>query len=473
MNAARRALIILPTAILATTVAACGGAGSSPTSVAETSAATTEPVETSQTPSETTDAAVAADVTIEAPTTSFIPSQQAALAATVLDDSGEEVDATISWSSSDDAVATVSTTGEVTAEAPGTATISATADDVSGEVDVTVLDSLELLTAPFDGEFPHANFFDHDVPQEHVDDNGVFATHWGERLSFLLVDGHAGHDWLMPEGTPILAAADGTVFQVFDAASTPSFFCPPLERDVEGQLEVQVRHTTETGAEIVTGYVHLSRIDVEVGQEVAAGDQIGLSGNTGCSTEAHLHFHVFHMLDGQLVIFDPYGWAPAEADPWAGHPAGAPSLPVWRSGEAPALFREFSYPVETLNTYNSPVAITRLRWIGIDDAANPNNEFVLIEADPRFATAEVDLSGFLLHDAHGTVFTFPAGAAVAPGQPLRVYSGAGTNTATELYWGSDAPVWDNEGDCPVLRQADGTFQYWVGAGACPAEPPSP
>ena len=41
-----------------------------------------------------------------------------------------------------------------------------------------------------------------------------------------------------------------------------------------------------------TLYAHLSRIIVNPGQQVARGDTIGFTGNTGTSTNPHLHYEV-------------------------------------------------------------------------------------------------------------------------------------------------------------------------------------
>ncbi len=54
---------------------------------------------------------------------------------------------------------------------------------------------------------------------------------------------------------------------------------------------VVVRHNN--GLE--TYYAHLSKINVEVGQEVFAGQIIGLGGNTGHSRGSHLHFEVRYL----------------------------------------------------------------------------------------------------------------------------------------------------------------------------------
>jgi murein DD-endopeptidase MepM/ murein hydrolase activator NlpD len=85
---------------------------------------------------------------------------------------------------------------------------------------------------------------------------------------------HGGADYSAAAGTPVRAAADGTVVMVAD-----HFF---------GGNAVFVDH----GDGLVTQYFHLSRVDVRQGQELARGDLVGAVGATGRATGPHLHFGV-------------------------------------------------------------------------------------------------------------------------------------------------------------------------------------
>ncbi|MDP5103496.1 MAG: M23 family metallopeptidase [Erythrobacter sp.] len=85
---------------------------------------------------------------------------------------------------------------------------------------------------------------------------------------------HAGIDFKGAIGSPIFAAADGRVTH----AGWKSGYGKAVE----------ITHANG----ILTRYAHLSRIDVTVGQPIAAGATLGGLGSTGRSTGPHLHFEV-------------------------------------------------------------------------------------------------------------------------------------------------------------------------------------
>ncbi|MEU7063726.1 M23 family metallopeptidase [Streptomyces sp. NPDC053429] len=90
---------------------------------------------------------------------------------------------------------------------------------------------------------------------------------------------HSGQDFACPIGTPVHAASAGVVVKAGPngGGDGPAY----------GNAIV-IRHANNTYSQ----YAHLSRIQVRIGQKVAMGAQIGLSGNTGNSTGPHLHFEI-------------------------------------------------------------------------------------------------------------------------------------------------------------------------------------
>ena len=90
---------------------------------------------------------------------------------------------------------------------------------------------------------------------------------------------HSGTDIAAPEGTPILAAADGTVTIANAIDSWGGGY----------GYHIKVKHNDTYD----TLYAHCSSICVTVGQEVKQGEVIGYVGTTGNSTGNHLHFEVW------------------------------------------------------------------------------------------------------------------------------------------------------------------------------------
>jgi murein DD-endopeptidase MepM/ murein hydrolase activator NlpD len=203
-----------------------------------------------------------------------------------------------------------------------------------------------LFYRPFPGVYPMLNYFDHDRPEGPGVASGGYQLTWrGEHaipgVHNVGYDSHTGIDWIMPEGTPLLAMSDGLV--IFAGETEPSYCV--LEDNVSSTIAVAIRHPASNGETYTSHYVHMNRVDVAVGDSVTTGQQVGLSGATGCLGKGkipHLHMNIFRLSNtnnGRATYIDPYGWQGAGVDPWSQHADGAASLWLWQPGEAPALIR--------------------------------------------------------------------------------------------------------------------------------------
>ncbi|WP_338538781.1 M23 family metallopeptidase [Janibacter terrae] len=97
---------------------------------------------------------------------------------------------------------------------------------------------------------------------------------------------HEGTDFAAPEGMPISSMSSG---RIVHAGAMGGY----------GNLVI-----VDHGGGVTTRYAHMSRIDVEAGEKVKAGERIGAVGNTGQSSGAHLHLEV--RVREQAV--DPLPW---------------------------------------------------------------------------------------------------------------------------------------------------------------------
>jgi murein DD-endopeptidase MepM/ murein hydrolase activator NlpD len=129
--------------------------------------------------------------------------------------------------------------------------------------------------------------------------NGVFGpplagelrvtAPFGQRRSYNsgpVASYHSGQDLGADKGVTVMAPMTGTVV-----------LAEPL--DVRGQSVI-----LDHGLGVFSGFWHLSRIDVTLGQKVGKGQEIGLVGNTGLSTGPHLHWEM-RVLG---VPVDPFQW---------------------------------------------------------------------------------------------------------------------------------------------------------------------
>jgi murein DD-endopeptidase MepM/ murein hydrolase activator NlpD len=115
--------------------------------------------------------------------------------------------------------------------------------------------------------------------------NYKLSARYGQRGGIWSAGWHTGLDFRVKSGTPVVAAANGTVISSGWGGAYG--------------YRIEVDH----GNGYITTYNHLSKIVVSDGK-VAAGQEIGKSGSTGNTTGPHLHFEV--PKDGEFM--NPSSW---------------------------------------------------------------------------------------------------------------------------------------------------------------------
>ena len=166
--------------------------------------------------------------------------------------------------------------------------------------------AFELAPIRADREWRYTltNYYTLGSSQAVHDDRFVYRLPYGPERPFPVSQGFNGGfshrgperyaiDWSMPEGTPVLAARAGRVVAIKDDSESGG-----ADQRFEGCANyILIQHHDGT----IGNYAHLRARGVRVkpDQDVAAGETIGLSGNTGFSSGPHLHFSVFKTRNGK------------------------------------------------------------------------------------------------------------------------------------------------------------------------------
>jgi murein DD-endopeptidase MepM/ murein hydrolase activator NlpD len=122
---------------------------------------------------------------------------------------------------------------------------------------------------------------------------------------------HTGIDLGVPSGSPFYATRDGVVltreFNIYSIAG--GAWCPVVPSESPIQKDIWITHNVD-GVTYTSVYAHMSQFLVGNGATVKAGDLIGYTGGSGCSSGPHVHFEIWQGAANPSVP------GPGLLDPW-------------------------------------------------------------------------------------------------------------------------------------------------------------
>lgn len=143
----------------------------------------------------------------------------------------------------------------------------------------------------------------------------------------------------------------------------------------------------------------------------------------------------------------------------AGLEAGPRSVNGGTPAESEAYLPFVAKPLPTPTLTPTATPLPRIRDIRVEGSCSsfkggstkePNGEYVCFK---NYELQTVDMTRWLVRDAAAHTYTFPS-FLLHPGATVKVHSGPGSNTATDLYWGRGL-VWNNDHDTVYLYDAFG------------------
>ncbi|WP_233434639.1 peptidoglycan DD-metalloendopeptidase family protein [Nocardia yamanashiensis] len=254
---------------------------------------------------------------------------------------------------------------------------------------------------------------------------------------------HKGIDYAANAGTPIYAAADGTVV----AAGAASGFGDWIV--IDSVDETGAAFSTVYGHMYDNGMVHADGTPVTVGEKVSAGQQIAVVGSNGESSGPHLHFELVpggRLTGGKQI--DPMPWLSGAATT-SGGGTGANSGGGGTTQSCPS---GFGTPGGQLKTGKVPAELEQ--WYRKAGSMCPEISASLLaaqgEAESGFRTDAVSPDG-----AEGVAQFMPGTAkSLAPdGQPyIRDETGKGYASAMDP---ADAIMGQGRYMCALAQQIKG------------------
>jgi len=83
--------------------------------------------------------------------------------------------------------------------------------------------------------------------------------------------------------------------------------------------------------------------------------------------------------------------------------------------------------------------------------AKLNGEYVVVT---NYGKVSMVVTGWRLEDRYGHRYTLPA-FSLRAGKSVKIHTGRGRNTSTDLYWGRSNYIWNNTRDTATLRSPTG------------------
>ncbi|VVB64556.1 Lamin Tail Domain protein [uncultured archaeon] len=117
-----------------------------------------------------------------------------------------------------------------------------------------------------------------------------------------------------------------------------------------------------------------------------------------------------------------------------------------------ALYVGTAFAADDVNSTKSKITINNACFKAASpEKQNLNGEWVDIVNQ---GSAAQDLGGWTISTQHNRTYAFK-NLTLQAGASVKLHTGCGNDTATDIYWNKKMPIWNNNGDMATLKDASG------------------